>query len=160
MFKQEKGITLVALVITIIVLLILAGVSISLVVGDNGVLSQANKSKSETQTAQAKEALTSAIAGCQGDFTTTVYVNNSAASFSDYMTASKLNAELKKAGYKVITSSTDYTEATDTSVSDLYASAGFYIATADATTGSTVYAVVLTKTTGSYNVTLTSFTAK
>ena len=35
MFNQNKGITLVALVITIIVLLILAGVSISLVVGEN-----------------------------------------------------------------------------------------------------------------------------
>ena len=39
--KNQKGITLVALVITIIVLLILAGVSISLVVGQNGVLSKA-----------------------------------------------------------------------------------------------------------------------
>ena len=35
--KHNKGITLIALVITIIVLLILAGVSISLVVGNNGV---------------------------------------------------------------------------------------------------------------------------
>ena len=43
MLKQKKGITLVALVITIIVLLILAGVSISMVVGDNGVLTQAQK---------------------------------------------------------------------------------------------------------------------
>ena len=36
--KKEKGITLVALVITIVVLLILAGVSISLLVGNNGQL--------------------------------------------------------------------------------------------------------------------------
>ena len=40
--RNQKGITLVALVITIIVLLILAGVSISLVVGQNGVLTQAS----------------------------------------------------------------------------------------------------------------------
>ena len=40
--KNQKGITLVALVITIIVLLILAGVSISLVLGQNGVLTQAS----------------------------------------------------------------------------------------------------------------------
>ena len=39
--KNKRGITLIALIITIIVLLILAGVSISLVVGDNGVLNQA-----------------------------------------------------------------------------------------------------------------------
>ena len=35
---NEKGITLIALVITIIVLLVLAGVSLSLVLGDNGVI--------------------------------------------------------------------------------------------------------------------------
>ena len=42
--KDQKGITLVALVITIIVLLILAGVSLSLVVGDNGILGRASNS--------------------------------------------------------------------------------------------------------------------
>lgn len=42
---ENKGITLVALVITIIVLLILAGVTISLVVGDNGILTRAKDSK-------------------------------------------------------------------------------------------------------------------
>ena len=38
--KQEKGITLIALVVTIVVLLILAGVSISLVLNNNGVISK------------------------------------------------------------------------------------------------------------------------
>ena len=42
--KNQKGITLIALVITIIVLLILAGVSIAMLTGDNGILTQANKS--------------------------------------------------------------------------------------------------------------------
>lgn len=41
MFKKEKGITLVALVVTIVVLLILAGVSISLVIGQNGIVTRA-----------------------------------------------------------------------------------------------------------------------
>ena len=50
MFKGEKGITLVALVVTIVVLLILAGVSISLVIGQNGMITKAK----ETQTAQDK----------------------------------------------------------------------------------------------------------
>ena len=40
--KQVKGITLIALVITIIVLLILAGVSIAMLTGENGILTQAN----------------------------------------------------------------------------------------------------------------------
>lgn len=46
MFKGQKGITLVALVITIIILLILAGVTISLTLGDNGIF---NKTKNAAQ---------------------------------------------------------------------------------------------------------------
>ena len=45
--KQTKGITLIALVITIIVLLILAGVSIAILTGQNGILTQANNAKIE-----------------------------------------------------------------------------------------------------------------
>ena len=45
MKEKQKGITLIALVITIIVLLILAGVSIATLTGQNGVLSQANNAK-------------------------------------------------------------------------------------------------------------------
>ena len=41
MFKKEKGITLVALVVTIIVLLILAGVAINLTIGQNGIFTRA-----------------------------------------------------------------------------------------------------------------------
>ena len=41
MFKKENGITLVALVVTIIVLLILAGVAISLTIGKNGLFTRA-----------------------------------------------------------------------------------------------------------------------
>ena len=42
--KNNKGITLVALVVTIVVLLILAGVSINLVIGDNGIITKASRS--------------------------------------------------------------------------------------------------------------------
>ena len=51
----NKGITLIALVITIIVLLILAGVSISMLTGDNGILTQAKLAKEKTEEAQRKE---------------------------------------------------------------------------------------------------------
>lgn len=54
--KSNKGITLIALVITIIVLLILAGVSISMLVGENGIITQAQKAKNETERAAQKEA--------------------------------------------------------------------------------------------------------
>ena len=53
--KEEKGITLIALVITIVVLLILAGVSIAMLTGNNGILTQAKKSKQATEKAEQKE---------------------------------------------------------------------------------------------------------
>ena len=51
MFKKEKGITLVALVVTIVVLLILAGVSISLVLDNNGIINRSKDSKTQYQNA-------------------------------------------------------------------------------------------------------------
>ena len=53
--RREKGITLIALVITIIVLLILAGVSIAMLTGENGILTQAKKAKEETEKAAEEE---------------------------------------------------------------------------------------------------------
>ena len=53
--KEEKGITLIALVITIIVLLILASVSIAMLTGNNGILTQAKLAKENTQTAKEQE---------------------------------------------------------------------------------------------------------
>ena len=55
MLKNNKGITLIALVITIIVLLILAGISIAMLTGDNGLLTKANDAKKDTATAEAVE---------------------------------------------------------------------------------------------------------
>ena len=55
MKNSEKGITLIALIITIIVLLILAGVTIALVIGDNGILSRAKDAKNTTDAAQKQE---------------------------------------------------------------------------------------------------------
>ena len=51
--KKNKGITLVALVVTIVVLLILAGVSINLVLGDNGIIAKAKEA--ETKSAEASQ---------------------------------------------------------------------------------------------------------
>ncbi len=53
--KLQKGITLIALVITIIVLLILAGVSIATLTGDNGILTKAQIAKKETEKANEEE---------------------------------------------------------------------------------------------------------
>ena len=53
MLKNKKGITLVALVVTIVVLLILAGVSINLVLGNNGIIAKAKDA--ETKSAEASQ---------------------------------------------------------------------------------------------------------
>ncbi len=55
--KLQKGITLIALVITIIVLLILAGVSIATLTGDNGILTKASNASEETRGASVEEAV-------------------------------------------------------------------------------------------------------
>ena len=62
-FKEKKGITLIALVITIIVLLILAGVSIAMLTGQKGILTQANNAKNATELASAKEKVELAVIG-------------------------------------------------------------------------------------------------
>ena len=55
MLSKNKGITLIALVITIIVLLILAGVSISAVMGENGIATKAKEAKKEMKAAEVEE---------------------------------------------------------------------------------------------------------
>lgn len=57
MMKKQNGITLIALVITIIVLLILAGVSIAMLTGDNGILTKAKSANEQNKEAEIKEAL-------------------------------------------------------------------------------------------------------
>ena len=59
--KKEKGITLIALVITIIVLLILAGVTIATLTGDNGILTKANEAKESTEIETEKEIIKLAV---------------------------------------------------------------------------------------------------
>ena len=61
--KKTKGITLIGLVITVIVLLILAGVSIIMLTGENGILRQAQKAKDETIKAGAREKVQMEVAG-------------------------------------------------------------------------------------------------
>ena len=53
--KRNKGITLIALVITIIVLLILAGVTIATLTGENGILTKAQEASIQTRGAQVEE---------------------------------------------------------------------------------------------------------
>ena len=59
--KSKKGITLIALVITIIILLILAGVSISALSGDSGLIRRAGNAKEQTEIAEEKEIIKTAV---------------------------------------------------------------------------------------------------
>ena len=83
--KQEKGITLVALVVTIIVLLILAFIGISILMGDNGVINKAGESKDATIRAQEREYIKLSYQKLE--------VEKSTKGFN--ITADKLAAELK-----------------------------------------------------------------
>ena len=82
---NNKGITLIALVITIVVLLILAAVSIATLTGENGILTRANEAKTETEQGQEEELLKLAI--------TSARISNDG---TQEVTASKLQEELDK----------------------------------------------------------------
>lgn len=59
--KNERGITLVALVVTIVVLLILAGITIMYVMSDNGVFGQASSAQQKSDSAAVEEAVSTAL---------------------------------------------------------------------------------------------------
>ncbi len=65
--KEKAGITLIALVITIIVLLILAGITISAITGNNGIIGNAGKAKEETEIANEKEIIEKATVQAMGN---------------------------------------------------------------------------------------------
>ncbi len=88
---SNKGITLIALVITIIVLLILAGVSIAMLTGENGVLTKATESKEETEIGQEKEEIKMAYAAAK---------TGKVDKIAEDVTEDELNAELTKMNSK------------------------------------------------------------
>lgn len=65
MFKKERGITLVALVVTIVVLLILASVSISMVLGNNGIVTKAKETQAAQDKAYAEDVIESGLKAVQ-----------------------------------------------------------------------------------------------
>jgi Tfp pilus assembly major pilin PilA len=140
MFKKQNGITLVALVITIIVLLILAGVTISMVVGQNGVLSQAKSAATKTKDSEAKEALELALSGAQG----TYVGGDMSEDFFEWLTAGA-DAEAQKTAFAK--------HINDNISKDFTATVKSINATTDSTPGSAV--VEITKGTEKYEFTVT-----
>ena len=66
LMKASNGITLIALVITIIVLLILAGVTIATLTGENGILTKARTAQTTTDEENTKEQIKTAVMGSYG----------------------------------------------------------------------------------------------
>ena len=64
--NKQKGITLIALVVTIIVLLILAGISIATLTGENGLITKTNSAKEKTKQAEAEERVKIEVLGSYG----------------------------------------------------------------------------------------------
>ena len=87
--KNEKGITLIALVVTIVVMLILATVSIAMLLGRDSLVENAGKAKEDTETAELKEQIQIAI------------VNAMAKDALGELTTSNLKTELESQGFSV-----------------------------------------------------------
>ena len=85
--KNENAITLIALVVTIVVLLILAAVSIGMLTGENGIITQAVTAKEQTVIADEKESISIAYTGCMQ--------NNM---FNEIVTDEQLQEELSRNG--------------------------------------------------------------
>lgn len=87
--KNQKGITLVALVITIVVLLILAGVTISMVMGPNGVLTNSQIAKEKSAKGTANDALSTALSS----ISTSYYANTTQGNPLDSVDADELKRQ-------------------------------------------------------------------
>lgn len=61
LIKNAKGITLVALVVTIVILLILAGVTITMTLGENGLFTRAQAARKEYEQSEVQEDLSMLI---------------------------------------------------------------------------------------------------
>lgn len=93
MFKQAKGITLVSLVITIIVMLILAGVSLSMVMGENSVLDQATQAVDETERGTVKDEISMGIGSIQPKYFAQYSKTTGRLSMYQILVSDKHNAE-------------------------------------------------------------------
>ena len=102
-FNRSKGITLIALVVTIIVLLILAGVSINMLTGQNGILTNASKAKNETGEAQIEEKLKLSVGDALTRGTGTLEDENLKSALNSYIGKDNYSITEDKASGWVVT---------------------------------------------------------
>ena len=95
--KKQGGITLVALVITIIVLLILAGLSVMLGVGNNWILTQAISSVEKNKEATAKEEISLAWGNAYSEYLE-AWTENLTENIDNYFTETNLNKYVEDTG--------------------------------------------------------------
>ena len=115
--KKYKGITLIALVVTIVVLLILAGVSINLITGENGIVSKAKQAAEKTEEANAVEIMSEYLAGVQissgqgNDFRLADYLSSNIGNdgIEDFLNNGDGHAQVAYRGYKYLVNLEDYT---------------------------------------------------
>jgi len=74
--KNNKGITLISLVVTIIVLLILAGVTITMLAGDNSILKRSQTAAEESAMANTKELIVVGVNEALAEYNAKRYVDN------------------------------------------------------------------------------------
>jgi len=86
--KEIKGITLISLAVTIVVLLILAGISINTVIGDNGIIKKAQSSAELTKESEAKEIINRTIM----EF----YLTNEYETLEDFLNTKVLEGRIDK----------------------------------------------------------------
>ena len=114
--KQEKGITLIALVVTIVVLLILAGVSIRLVLTNNGVISKAKEAEKLTDEGNAKDIMSLYLAGLafekeqDSGFRLADYLSSNIGNdgLEDFLNNGDGHAQVAYKGYKYLVNLDDY----------------------------------------------------
>ncbi len=114
---NNKGITLIALVITIIVLLILAGVSIAMLTGQNGILNQATQAKDDTAKAEVAErvnmaiqaAYTKYLVAANGTASTTMPVSKVVDQYNEEYGTNSARAGTESNTIKVTLNSKEYT---------------------------------------------------
>ena len=98
--KKNSGITLIALVITIIVLLILAGVALAMISGNGGILGKASDAKVQNAIAETKDQIALDVAEAVADYYDEAYVsNNNTVQNQDIDAYIFTKIDAKKAGY-------------------------------------------------------------
>lgn len=110
--KNNKGITLIALVVTIIVLLILAGVSIAMLTGQNGILNRASQSSVANAIGEGKDQVAITVADAISDYYDVKYAKGSVANLNN----DTVRAENTSTATALVTYISDRVEALASSV--------------------------------------------